>query len=377
MFMVISVIYRPVEQLLSRTIADRRARRAPRPPAARAARASRPASRRFLVAALALRDPIEDGCSTAPRRCTGCSSAATLAYAASYFARGWLAGHQWFGLYGGLVLMSRSRASVPARVAIGIASGQTAVALGIVAAPSSRWSSSRRVRAPRAPGPRRGRRSRPSGARRRRCRCARRRLRGRRAAIMLAEQTLLNAAVLRRRDLRRAPPGSSSTRCSSRARRCSSSRRSRPRCCRTSPASRRPRATTRSRAPIRITILGDRRLRGAPWRSGCCCSARGPWSSSSARTTHYGRVGLARRSPLGMGCHLAPARSTRRRWPAAAPAAAAALARRRRAVRRLDAGRSSTTSCCARRSATRRRPAALRGVLWDLGGFGGAAEARS
>ena len=29
----------------------------------------------------------------------------TLAYAASYFARGWLAGHERFGLFGGLVLM--------------------------------------------------------------------------------------------------------------------------------------------------------------------------------------------------------------------------------------------------------------------------------
>ena len=28
-----------------------------------------------------------------------------LFYAASYFARGWLAGHRWFGLYGGLVFM--------------------------------------------------------------------------------------------------------------------------------------------------------------------------------------------------------------------------------------------------------------------------------
>ena len=60
----------------------------------------------------------------------------TLAYAASYFARGWLAGHKYFGLYGGLVLMeSISRVCFALAVAIGIASGQTAVALGIAAAP--------------------------------------------------------------------------------------------------------------------------------------------------------------------------------------------------------------------------------------------------
>ena len=60
----------------------------------------------------------------------------TLAYAASYFARGWLAGHQRFGLFGGLVLMeSISRICFALAVALGIASGQTAVALGIAAAP--------------------------------------------------------------------------------------------------------------------------------------------------------------------------------------------------------------------------------------------------
>src|SRR6185312_2699224 len=61
---------------------------------------------------------------------------AVLAYAASYFARGWLAGHQWFGLYGGLVFMeSFSRLLFAVAVAIGIASGQTAVAMGMAAAP--------------------------------------------------------------------------------------------------------------------------------------------------------------------------------------------------------------------------------------------------
>ncbi len=60
----------------------------------------------------------------------------TLAYAGSYFARGWLAGHEHFGLYGGLVLMeSISRICFALAVALGITSGQTAVALGIAAAP--------------------------------------------------------------------------------------------------------------------------------------------------------------------------------------------------------------------------------------------------
>jgi O-antigen/teichoic acid export membrane protein len=61
---------------------------------------------------------------------------ATLAYAASYFARGWLAGHEYFATYGGLVLMEAfARLCFVLAVAVGIASGQLAVALGIAAAP--------------------------------------------------------------------------------------------------------------------------------------------------------------------------------------------------------------------------------------------------
>ena len=61
---------------------------------------------------------------------------AVLAYAASYFARGYLAGHHRFELYGGLVLMeASSRCLFALAVTVGIAEGQTAVALGMAAAP--------------------------------------------------------------------------------------------------------------------------------------------------------------------------------------------------------------------------------------------------
>ena len=61
---------------------------------------------------------------------------AVLAYAASYFARGFLAGHHRFELYGGLVFMeATSRLMFALAVTVGIASGQAAVALGIAAAP--------------------------------------------------------------------------------------------------------------------------------------------------------------------------------------------------------------------------------------------------
>jgi O-antigen/teichoic acid export membrane protein len=136
MFVIISVIYRPIEQLLSRTIAERRARgrtqhstRVPMLIQAGFAVA-------FLIIALALKGPIEHGVFEGTSALYDVLLVGTLAYAASYFARGWLAGHELFGLFGGLVLMeSVSRLCFALAVAIGIAGGETAVALGIAAAP--------------------------------------------------------------------------------------------------------------------------------------------------------------------------------------------------------------------------------------------------
>lgn len=137
MFVVISVIYRPIEQLLSRTLARERAlglrRHSVRVPLALQATFAAV----FLVVALTLRGPIEDDLFDGSATLYWVFVAGTLFYAASYFARGWLAGHQQFGLYGGLVLMeSISRFLFPLAVAVGIASGQSAVALGIAAAPA-------------------------------------------------------------------------------------------------------------------------------------------------------------------------------------------------------------------------------------------------
>ncbi len=135
MFVIISVIYRPIEQLLSRTIAQRRAH-------GHEAHALRVPmliqgsfALLFLALALALHDELlrvfdHD------RALYWVLLVGTLAYAASYFARGWLAGHERFGLFGGLVLMeSLSRICFAVAVAVGIAQGETAVALGIAAAP--------------------------------------------------------------------------------------------------------------------------------------------------------------------------------------------------------------------------------------------------
>jgi O-antigen/teichoic acid export membrane protein len=193
LFVTVSVIYRPIEQLLSRTIAARRARglehghplRTPLLIQAGFALA-------FLAAAVALHGPLQDDVFDGSAALYWVLVGGVLAYAASYFARGWLAGHQWFGLYGALVFMeATSRLLFAVAVAIGIASGQSAVALGMAAAPFVSlvvvpFAFSRRPRATDVPPADEEELNLARG--------------GRFAvavlAIMLAEQTLLNGGVL-------------------------------------------------------------------------------------------------------------------------------------------------------------------------------------
>jgi O-antigen/teichoic acid export membrane protein len=136
MFVVISVIYRPIEQLLSRTIADANARGHAQHSLRVAIWIQAGSAAVFLIVALALRGELTDHVFDHYGALYDVLVIGTLAYAASYFARGWLAGHKYFALYGGLVLMeSVSRICFAIAVAIGISSGQSAVALGIAAAP--------------------------------------------------------------------------------------------------------------------------------------------------------------------------------------------------------------------------------------------------
>ncbi len=136
MFVIISVIYRPIEQLLSRTIAERRARGHGGQHAEGADADPGDLGARLPVVALSLHEELVEHVFEGESALYDILVVATLAYAASYFARGWLAGHQRFGLFGGLVLMeSTSRLCFALAVAVGIASGQTAVALGIAAGP--------------------------------------------------------------------------------------------------------------------------------------------------------------------------------------------------------------------------------------------------
>ncbi|MCW3066008.1 MAG: hypothetical protein JWN32_3180 [Solirubrobacterales bacterium] len=137
MFVILSVIYRPIEQLLSRTIADRRARGLHHAHPLRVpALIQAGFALVFLVAALTLHDQLVRHLFDGSSALYWVLVIGVSAYAASYFARGWLAGHERFALYGGLVLMeSTSRFLFALAAAIGIVHGQTAVAIGMAVAP--------------------------------------------------------------------------------------------------------------------------------------------------------------------------------------------------------------------------------------------------
>ena len=195
-WVVISVIYRPIEQLLSRSIAERRARGEHVHPLRTPLTLQAVFAGVFLVAALLAREPLEDHAFDGSSGLYWILVTAVLLYAASYFARGWLAGHRRFGLYGGLVFMeAAARLAFALAVAVGLASGQVAVALGIAVAPLVSLvvvpaAFARRARSP-EPVPPAQPAALPAGSARRSTGFA-----IGVAAIMISEQTLLNAGVL-------------------------------------------------------------------------------------------------------------------------------------------------------------------------------------
>ncbi len=137
-FITISTLYRPVEQLLSRHISERLEKREPIGQEMRVASTIQLGlALTFAVAALLLRGPIQDGLLEGNETLYWVFFGAVLFYAASYFARGFLAGQRTFGTFTALILSeSVFRTSFAVLVAVGLLSGQSAVAIGIVAAPS-------------------------------------------------------------------------------------------------------------------------------------------------------------------------------------------------------------------------------------------------
>ncbi len=137
-FITISTLYRPIEQLLSRNIAQHTVKGEPISDTMRVASTIQLGlSLTFAVVALALRGPIQNGVLEGNETLYWVFFSAVLFYAASYFARGFLAGSKRFGLFVALILSeSCFRTIFAVLVAASILSGQSAVAIGIVAAPA-------------------------------------------------------------------------------------------------------------------------------------------------------------------------------------------------------------------------------------------------
>jgi O-antigen/teichoic acid export membrane protein len=137
-FITISTLYRPIEQLLSRHISERRVKGQPiGQPMRVASTIQLGLSLFFAVTALALRGPIQNNLLEGNETLYWVFFTSVLFYAASYFARGFLAGEQRFGLFVALILSeSCFRTIFAVLVAVSILSGQSAVAIGITAAPA-------------------------------------------------------------------------------------------------------------------------------------------------------------------------------------------------------------------------------------------------
>jgi O-antigen/teichoic acid export membrane protein len=137
-FITISTLYRPIEQLLSRHISERIVKgQSLSEPMRVASTIQFGLSLLFTVIALALRGPIQNTLLEGNETLYWVFFTSVLFYAASYFARGFLAGSQRFGLFVALILSeSCFRTIFAVLVVVGILSGQGWVAIGITAAPA-------------------------------------------------------------------------------------------------------------------------------------------------------------------------------------------------------------------------------------------------
>ncbi len=137
-FITISTLYRPIEQLLSRHISERVVKgQSLSEPMRVASTIQFGLSLLFTVLALALRGPIQNTLLEGNETLYWVFFTSVLFYAASYFARGFLAGSQRFGLFVALILSeSCFRTIFAVLVVVGILSGQGWVAIGITAAPA-------------------------------------------------------------------------------------------------------------------------------------------------------------------------------------------------------------------------------------------------
>jgi O-antigen/teichoic acid export membrane protein len=137
-FITISTLYRPVEQLLSRHISEHLVKGEEIGGTVRNSTLIQLGlAMLFAVLALVFRGPLQNDLLEGNETLYWVFFGAVLFYAASYFARGFLAGQKSFGLFTAMILSeSCFRTIFAVLVAVGLLSGQSWVAVGIVAAPS-------------------------------------------------------------------------------------------------------------------------------------------------------------------------------------------------------------------------------------------------
>ena len=136
-FLLASTLFRPVEQLLASTLAEQEQAGSSSTEALRSAAVIQ--SGLFCAVALVLivaRGPIEDELFAGQDTLYWILIASLLGFGLAYYARGFLAGRGQFMHYAALLVIEVStRLAFAVAVAIGIASGVDAVALGIATAP--------------------------------------------------------------------------------------------------------------------------------------------------------------------------------------------------------------------------------------------------
>lgn len=189
-FIGVGVIYRPIEQLIARGIGGDRSSGAQHVRTAVSLQAGFALA--FLVIALVARGTITDGLFDGSDTLFWILVGSVLAFAVSYVARGWLAGHGRFGLYGALITVEAlARVLFPLAVIVGLGGGQDLIAVGVLSAPLVSLVvvpiavARNRSGEPPEPAPRQARALSEGGY-----------FAAGAFAVLLAEQTLINAGIL-------------------------------------------------------------------------------------------------------------------------------------------------------------------------------------
>lgn len=136
-FVAASTLFRPIEQLLSRTLAEReQVGEDPSHVLRVAALIQVSLTALALLALMVLRGPIQDSLLEGGDVLFWVLVVSLLGFGGAYYARGFLAGRRQFGFYAALLILEGvARLGFALAVAVGIADGVDPVALGIAVAP--------------------------------------------------------------------------------------------------------------------------------------------------------------------------------------------------------------------------------------------------